>query len=55
MPAFTLPSADLGFDDLRERMSAFTVNFDEFIERGRKRLLEDKNEYLRTMGENRGM
>ncbi|KAJ8608598.1 hypothetical protein MRB53_039565 [Persea americana] len=40
-----LPSIDFGFDDLRERMSAFTARFDDFIARGRKRVLEERNAF----------
>lgn len=41
----TLPSIDFGFDELRERMSAFTMRFDDFIARGRRRVLEEKNAF----------
>ncbi|KAI5784574.1 hypothetical protein EDC01DRAFT_662528 [Geopyxis carbonaria] len=53
MAAITLPSVDLGFDNLRDRMARFTEGFDEFIERGRKRLLEEKNEFARNMAEDK--
>lgn len=54
MPGIVLPTVDLGFDELRERMSSFTASFDDFIERGRKKLLEEKGQFQRTMAENRG-
>lgn len=43
--ADTLPVVDFNFNDLRERMAQFTVRFDEFIERGRKRVLEERNAF----------
>ncbi|TGZ83152.1 hypothetical protein EX30DRAFT_329181 [Ascodesmis nigricans] len=52
-PPPPLPSVDLGFDDLRERMTAFTTSFDEFIERGRRQLLGDRTQFQRTMTENK--
>ncbi|KXT01528.1 hypothetical protein AC578_4540 [Pseudocercospora eumusae] len=43
--ADTLPTIDFNFDDLRQRMQQFTQRFDEFIERGRKRVLEERNAF----------
>lgn len=43
--ADTLPVVDFNFNDLRERMAQFTVRFDDFIERGRKRVLEERNAF----------
>ncbi|KAF2717715.1 hypothetical protein K431DRAFT_288326 [Polychaeton citri CBS 116435] len=43
--ADTLPEIDFNFNDLRERMARFTTRFDEFIERGRKRVLEERNSF----------
>ena len=53
--ADTLPSANFGFDDLRDRMSKFTVKFDQFIAEGRKRVLEERNKYRSQMAELEGM
>ena len=50
-----LPSVDFGFNDLRERMALFTVRFDEFIERGRKRVLEERNAFRMNVAELEGM
>ncbi|PTB63817.1 hypothetical protein BBK36DRAFT_1171276 [Trichoderma citrinoviride] len=49
--ADTLPSIDFGFDDLRERMAKFTAKFDAFIEQGRKRVLEERNQFRSNMAE----
>ncbi|OPB39721.1 putative kinetochore protein SPC25 [Trichoderma guizhouense] len=49
--ADTLPSIDFGFDDLRERMAKFTAKFDAFIEQGRKRVLEERNQFRVNMAE----
>ncbi|KAF2403526.1 hypothetical protein EJ06DRAFT_488235 [Trichodelitschia bisporula] len=46
-----LPSINFGFEDLRDRMSRFTVRFDEFIERGRKRVLEERNQFRINVAE----
>lgn len=52
--ADTLPSIDFGFNDLRERMAQFTVRFDDFIERGRKRVLEERNAFRMSVAELEG-
>ncbi|KOS22427.1 putative kinetochore protein [Escovopsis weberi] len=49
--ADTLPSIDFGFDDLRERMAKFTARFDAFIEQGRKRVLEERNQFRMSIAE----
>ncbi|KAL9602239.1 MAG: hypothetical protein Q9219_001963 [cf. Caloplaca sp. 3 TL-2023] len=43
--ADSLPNINFGFDDLRERMVRFTEKFDNFIDRGRKRVLEERNHF----------
>ena len=53
--ADTLPSVNFGFDNLRERMAQFTARFDDFIEKGRKKVLEDRNEYRTRIAELRGI
>lgn len=50
----TLPSINFGFDHLRERMAQFTARFDEFIERGRKRVLDERNHFRLNMAELQG-
>ena len=52
--ADTLPSIDFGFDDLRDRMSKFTARFDAFIEQGRKRVLEERNQFRLNVAELQG-
>lgn len=54
-PLTQLPSVDFNFEDLRQRMAAFTVKFDAFIEKGRKRVLEERNEFRGRLGELGGM
>ncbi|KAI2631723.1 chromosome segregation protein Spc25-domain-containing protein [Xylaria nigripes] len=46
-----LPSINFGFDELRDRMSRFTTKFDAFIEQGRKRVLEERNQYRVNLAE----
>lgn len=53
--ADTLPSIDFGFNDLRDRMAKFTVKFDNFIEQGRKRVLEERNQFRMNVVELKGM
>ena len=53
--ADTLPSIDFGFDDLRDRMAQFTAKFDAFIEQGRKRVLEERNQFHMSVAELQGM
>ncbi|KAF8458896.1 chromosome segregation protein Spc25-domain-containing protein [Terfezia claveryi] len=52
-PALTLPAVNFGFDELRDQMNRFTLRFDDFIEKGRRRLLEEKNEFARNMAEDK--
>jgi hypothetical protein len=50
-PLTQLPRVDFNFEDLRQRMTAFTAKFDAFIEKGRKRVLEERNEFRGRLGE----
>ncbi|KAE8379465.1 putative kinetochore protein spc25 [Aspergillus bertholletiae] len=43
--ADSLPSINFGFEDLRNRMAQFTARFDAFIEKGRKQILEERNQF----------
>lgn len=52
--ADTLPSINWGFDDLRDRMTKFSARFDAFIEQGRKRVLEERNQFRMDMAELKG-
>jgi kinetochore protein Spc25 len=49
--ADSLPSINFGFDELRDRMAKFTVKFDAFIETGRKRVLEERNQFRMNVAE----
>ncbi|KAJ5589500.1 Chromosome segregation protein Spc25 [Penicillium verrucosum] len=49
--ADSLPSINFGFEDLRNTMAQFTVKFDAFIERGRKRVLEERNQFHINLAE----
>ena len=53
--ADSLPNIDFGFEDLRQRMTSFTDRFDAFIERGRKRVLEERNKFRMNVAELHGM
>jgi kinetochore protein Spc25, fungi type len=53
--ADSLPSISFGFDELRDRMARFTAKFDAFIEQGRKRVLEEKNQFVMQVTELQGM
>lgn len=52
--ADSLPSINFGFDELRDRMAKFTAKFDAFIEQGRKRVLEEKNQFVMQVTELQG-
>lgn len=52
--ADSLPSINFGFDDLRDRMAKFTARFDDFIDKGRKRVLEERNQFAMTLAELEG-
>ncbi|OCK80158.1 hypothetical protein K432DRAFT_353569 [Lepidopterella palustris CBS 459.81] len=49
--ADSLPSINFGFEDLRSRMAQFTARFDDFIEKGRKRVLEERNQFRINVAE----
>lgn len=49
--ADSLPGVNFGFDDLRDRMAKFTVRFDQFIAEGRKRVLEERNQFRSHVAE----
>lgn len=50
-PLTQLPTVDFNFEDLRKRMAEFTIKFDAFIEQGRKRVLQERNEFRARLGE----
>ena len=52
--ADSLPSINFGFDELRDRMTKFTVKFDAFIEQGHKRVLEERNQFRMNVAELKG-
>ena len=52
--ADTLPNINFGFDELRDRMAQFTAKFDAFIEQGRKRVLEERNQFHMNVAELQG-
>ena len=52
--ADSLPAIDFNFNDLRKRMAQFTLRFDEFIERGRKRVLEERNAFRMNVADIEG-
>jgi hypothetical protein len=54
-PLTQLPSVDFNFEELRQRMAAFTVKFDAFIQKGQKRVLEERNEFRGRLAELGGM
>ncbi|KEY69672.1 hypothetical protein S7711_03156 [Stachybotrys chartarum IBT 7711] len=49
--ADSLPNINFGFDDLRDRMAKFSARFDAFIEQGRKRVLEERNQFRLNVAE----
>lgn len=53
--ADSLPTVNFGFEELRDRMAKFTARFDEFIEKGRKRVLEERNAFRMNVAELQGM
>lgn len=54
-PTHILPKLDFGYDELRDKMSAFTLQFDSFIEKSRRKVLASKNDFQRTLAENTEM
>jgi len=52
--AATLPQINFGFEELKNRMVRFTVRFDDFVEKGRRRILEERNQFAKTIVEDKG-
>ena len=53
--ADSLPGlSKFGFDDLRACMSSFTSRFDKFVEQGRMRVLEERNQFRMNLAEING-
>lgn len=53
--ADSLPTLDFKFDELRATMSSFTRRFDAFIEQGRRRVLDERNQFKMRVAEMGGM
>jgi len=53
--AAQLPSVHFGFDELKERISKFTLEFDQFIEARRVKMLEDKNAFIKEIADVKGI
>ncbi|KAI9782004.1 MAG: kinetochore-associated Ndc80 complex subunit spc25 [Candelina submexicana] len=49
--ADSLPSINFSFDELRDCMTKFTIRFDDFIEKGRKRILAERNQFRINVAE----
>lgn len=50
--ATTLPSISIfNFSDLRDRMTAFSTKFDAFLDRSRRQVLSERNEYRGRLSE----
>ncbi|RKF64105.1 putative kinetochore protein spc25 [Erysiphe neolycopersici] len=47
----SLPGINFQFDELRNRMAKFTMKFNNFIEQGRKQVLEERNRFRLTVAE----
>jgi hypothetical protein len=43
-----------GFDDLKAKMSRFTLRFDKWTQNQRGRVLKERNEFAKTITEGRG-
>lgn len=52
--ADSLPNIKFGFDDLRDRMAKFTARFDVFLEQGKKRVYEERNQFRMNIAELEG-
>lgn len=53
--ADSLPNLNFGFEDLRSRMAQFTARFDAFIEKGRKQVLQERNQFHSNLAELQSM
>lgn len=49
--ADSLPTLDFKFDELRATMNSFTRRFDAFIEQGRRRVLDERNQFKMRVAE----
>jgi len=46
---------DFAFDDLKAKMSRFTLRFDKWIQIQRERVLTERNEFAKSIADNRGI
>ncbi|QSL66040.1 hypothetical protein MERGE_003177 [Pneumocystis wakefieldiae] len=49
----SLPSINSSFDEIKHKMAQFTVKFDRFIMNIRESTLDERNRYLKSIGEDR--
>ncbi|KHJ30819.1 putative kinetochore protein spc25 [Erysiphe necator] len=47
----SLPGINFEFDELRNRMAKFTIKFNNFIEQGRRQILDERNQFRLTIAE----
>ncbi|KTW26748.1 hypothetical protein T552_02752 [Pneumocystis carinii B80] len=48
-----LPSMNMMFEEMKHKMGEFTVKFDKFVMNMREKKLEERNRYLKSVGEDR--
>jgi hypothetical protein len=52
--AVTFSPVNFAFDDLKAKMSRFTIRFDKWTQNQRERVLKERNEFAKTITESRG-
>jgi hypothetical protein len=46
---------NFAFEDLKAKMSRFTLRFDKWTQIQRERVLKERNEFAKSMADNRGI
>ena len=46
---------NFAFDDLKAKMNRFTLHFDKWTQIQRQRVLEERNEFAKSMADSRGI
>ncbi|OZJ06542.1 hypothetical protein BZG36_00502 [Bifiguratus adelaidae] len=51
--AYSLPTMDFGAQDLKQRMEALSIKFDEYIKLGRETITQRRENWLKALAENK--
>jgi hypothetical protein len=55
VPVVPFAPVNFAFDDLKMKMNRFTLRFDKWRQSQQERVLKERNDFAKTITENRGM